>query len=86
VNEKNFTISVKVFISKAERPSNDSFNNLFVKNFPSDFSDDLLRKTFEPFGSLISVKIDESRAFGFVAFEKCEDANSALLSLTKEEN
>jgi hypothetical protein len=25
-------------------------------------------------------------AFGFVAFEKCEDANSALLSLTKEEN
>jgi hypothetical protein len=38
----SFTISVQVFISKTERdPKKDEFNNLFVKNFPSEsFTED----------------------------------------------
>ena len=71
-----FTISVQVFISKTERDSKkDEFNNLFVKNFPSaSFTEDELRNTFEAFGPLLSLKIDDSKAFGFVAFENCLDA------------
>jgi len=55
-----------------------------VKNFPSsEFTEDDLRKLFESFGTLVSVKLDESKAFGFVAFEKCEEARSALAHFTK---
>ncbi len=77
-----------MFITKAERqPQEDSCNNLFVKNFPNaEFSEDDLRKTFEVFGSLSSVKLDDSKAFGFVAFNNCEDAAKALNSLGKEES
>jgi len=66
----SFTLSAQVFISRTERePKQDLYNNLFVKNFPSNqFCEADLRKMFEPFGELLSVKIDESRAFGFVAF------------------
>ncbi len=80
-----FTLHAQIFISNAERaPKNDQFNNLFIKNFPSlDFSEDDLRKLFETFGSLCSVKIDESRVFGFVAYNKGEDAQSALAHYTK---
>lgn len=77
-------------MSKSERvPSSteDTFNNLFVKNFPSsEFTEDDLRKIFETFGTLVSVKLNESRAFGFVAFEKCDDARTALAHFTKAQD
>lgn len=45
------------------------FNNLYVKNFPnSEYAEADLRKAFEAFGPIVSVKIDQSSAFGFVAF------------------
>ncbi len=75
VGDTTFTISVRIFIPKTERDSKkDEFNNLFVKNFPANFSEHELRSTFEVFGPLLSLKIDESKAFGFVAFENCQDA------------
>jgi polyadenylate-binding protein len=61
----------------------DTFNNLFVKNLPSEFLEEDLRKVFEAFGPLISVKLDESKAFGFVAFKNCNDARTALAHFTK---
>jgi RNA recognition motif-containing protein len=86
--QESFQIGVKVFITKAERqPLSEQFNNLFVKNFPkSEFSENDLRKTFEVYGPLTSVKLDASMAFGFVSFEKCDDAAKALNSLNKEES
>jgi RNA recognition motif-containing protein len=86
-NGEKFTITSQIFLSRSERVSNDAedtFNNLFVKNLPtSEFTEDELKKVFEPFGNLISVKLDQSKAFGFVAFEKCEDARTALAHFTK---
>lgn len=62
----------------------DLFNNIFVKNFPSqDYTSDDLRKLFESFGPIISCKIDESKAFGFVCFEQCENAAKALETLSE---
>ena len=83
--EVTFTLQAQIFISTAERaPKTDQYNNLFVKNFPSvDFSEDDLRKLFEIFGPLCSVKIDESRVFGFVAFNKVSDAQSAHAHYSK---
>lgn len=51
-DESHFTLGVQIFIARSERvPTNDNagekFNNLFVKNFPSqEFSEDDLRKVF----------------------------------------
>lgn len=45
-----------------------------------------MRQTFEVFGSLTSVKLDDSKAFGFVSFANCADAAKALNSLSKEES
>ena len=61
------------------------FNNLYVKNFPnSEYTEAELRSAFEAFGLIVSVKIDQSNAFGFVAFEKCEDALAALNHYTNK--
>jgi len=85
---KCFTLSTSVFIPAAERPqTKDQFTNIFVKNFPTkDTNDEDLRKIFEVFGPVTSCKMDEtSRAFGFVCFEKPENAKSALDHYTKLE-
>ena len=83
---QSFTVSALVFLSRSERVpdgAEDTFNNLFVKNLPSEFSEEDLRKLFEAFGPLISVKLDDSKAFGFVAFKSCDDARTALAHFTK---
>lgn len=78
------------FVAKSERALQQQaevFNNLFVKNFPNDdFSEDDLRQVFQQFGRIASIKIDESHQFGFVAFEKPEDAQAALTHFNKPEN
>jgi len=57
-------------VSERRQATKDLFNNIFVKNFPnSSFTEDDLRKVFEPFGPLTSCKVDDSHAFGFVCFE-----------------
>ena len=67
-------------------------NNLYVKNFPKKhdeegqeqvFSDDDLRKLFEPHGEIVSAVVmkDEegkSKGFGFVCFKDSHDAKKAL--------
>jgi polyadenylate-binding protein len=81
VEPESFILRATVFIPVAERPqTKDLFTNLFVKNFPTkETSDEDLRKMFEVFGPVTSCKMDEaSHAFGFVCFEKPEDAKSAL--------
>lgn len=85
----NFTLRVAIFLSKTEREvKSDEFNNLYVKNFPAgcDFGEAELSKLFEPFGALASVKISESRQYGFVAFKECKDAQAALSHFSKPEN
>ena len=57
-------------VSERRQATKDLFNNIFMKNFPnSSFTEDDLRKVFEPFGPLTSCKVDDSHAFGFVCFE-----------------
>ena len=87
-DDVNFTLRVAIFLSKTEREvKNDEFNNLYVKNFPTDTtSEDDLRKLFEPFGTLLSVKLSETRQYGFVAFKECKDAQAALSHFTKPES
>lgn len=85
---KQFTLKAAVFIPHTERTqTRDQFTNLFVKNFPTkETSDEDLKKMFEVFGPVTSCKMDQtSRAFGFVCFEKPENAKSALDHYSKIE-
>eukprot|EP00126_Sphaerothecum_destruens_P000514 Sdes_comp10621_c0_seq1m2314 len=59
------------------------FTNIFVKNLPDDVTSERLRSIFEHIGEITSaVTMEESdgkgRGFGFVCFEKHEDAAAAV--------
>ncbi|XP_015910440.1 uncharacterized protein [Parasteatoda tepidariorum] len=61
-------------------------NNLHVKNLPKSTDEKELRKLFEVFGEVTSVKIarddsQNSRGFGFVCFKNEKDAETALFRM-----
>ena len=56
------------------------FTNVYVKNFSEDMAEDDLRKLFEPYGDIQSLKImchedGRSKCFGFVSFGDPESAH-----------
>ncbi|KAF6717922.1 Polyadenylate-binding protein 4 [Oryzias melastigma] len=59
------------------------FTNVYIKNFGDEMEDERLKEMFEKYGKTLSVKVmtdssGKSRGFGFVSFEKHEDANKAV--------
>jgi polyadenylate-binding protein len=79
-------VEVAPFRSKKERGGNEKalFTNVYVKNIPEAWDNDKLREFFAQFGSVTSVMVasgDEGKAnkgFGFVNFERPEDAAAAV--------
>lgn len=74
---------------KAERLQRYQGVNLYVKNLDDTFDDDQLRKIFEDFGKITSAKVmtDEngrSKGFGFVCFEKPEEATKAVTEMNSK--
>jgi polyadenylate-binding protein len=66
------------------------FTNVFVKNFNDELDDEKLLNMFEAFGKVNSciVMSDEngkSKGYGFVAFERPEDAENAVNDLNEKE-
>jgi len=64
--------------------------NLYVKNFPSIWDEEKLKKTFEEHGTVSSTKVmrnakGQSKGFGFVCFEDKADAQKAMKVLNKKE-
>lgn len=73
--------------------------NLFVKEIPEGITDEKLKKAFEDFGKVISVRVMMerkhepstgkieyvSKKFGFVCFSKKEEAKEAILAASKKE-
>jgi RNA recognition motif-containing protein len=58
--------------------------NVYIKNFGEDMDDECLKDLFGKFGPALSVKVmtDESgksKGFGFVSFERHEDAQKVRL-------
>ncbi|KAM4027634.1 polyadenylate-binding protein 1 [Anomaloglossus baeobatrachus] len=59
------------------------FTNVYIKNFGEDMDDERLKEMFGKYGPALSVKVmtDEtgkSKGFGFVSFERHEDAQKAV--------
>ena len=76
---------VGIFIARKERlremDHSQHYTDIYIKNLGDDFTDKLLKKTFETFGPVVSavVKTDhhtgKSRGFGFVSYETHEAAS-----------
>lgn len=59
------------------------FTNVYIKNFGDEMDDVQLKELFDKYGKTLSVKVmtdptGKSRGFGFVSYEKHEDANKAV--------
>ncbi|KAK1800676.1 hypothetical protein P4O66_005882 [Electrophorus voltai] len=66
------------------------FTNVYVKNFGEDMDDDKLNEIFSKFGQTLSTRVmtDESgksKGFGFVNFERHEDAQRAVDEINGKE-
>ncbi|XP_048880981.1 polyadenylate-binding protein 1-like isoform X2 [Brienomyrus brachyistius] len=66
------------------------FTNVYIKNFGEDMDDEKLREIFGKFGPALSIRvmIDESgksKGFGFVSYERHEDAQKAVDEMNGKE-
>lgn len=76
-------IVVERYEMNRDQRKSSAFNNLYVKEFPVSWSDDDLKNYFSKYGTLGSVTImkdddGKSKGFGFVCFDKPEDATQAM--------
>ena len=55
--------------------------SLFVFHLPPDANESTLRVLFEPFGSLVSVRVLPGKGYGFVNFDSVSAAMSAVTAL-----
>lgn len=87
-------IYVANFLPRVQRGGNDSsepaYNNLFIKNFGDDMTDEKLRKMFEPFGEITSVKVElnaesKSKGFGFVCYREPKQALAAVTAMNGQD-
>nr|XP_005903260.1 PREDICTED: polyadenylate-binding protein 1-like [Bos mutus] len=66
------------------------FTNIYVKNLHVDVDEQRLQDLFSQFGKMLSVKVmrdvsGHSRGFGFVNFEKHEEAQKAVVNMNGRE-
>ncbi|XP_016060275.1 PREDICTED: polyadenylate-binding protein 1-like, partial [Miniopterus natalensis] len=66
------------------------FTNIYVKNLQVDVDEQGLEELFAQFGKMLSVKVmrddsGHSRGFGFVNFEKHEEAQKAVMDMNGKE-
>ncbi|CAH8589035.1 unnamed protein product [Dicrocoelium dendriticum] len=86
-------VYVGKFIPSSDRKTNSGkprFNNIYVKNFPSDTDDDKLREMFSEFGEIKSCCVEKdaegkSKGFGFVCFHDPDHAEEAVKTMHGKE-
>jgi len=66
------------------------FTNVYVKNFGEDMDDEKLRELFNKYGNAMSIRVmtddsGKSRGFGFVSFDRHEDAQKAVDEMNGKE-
>jgi len=93
LNDKK--VYVGRFIPRKERviqmgDKHRKYNNVYIKNFGDDLTDETLRDMFTQYGKIISAKVmfdgsGKPRGFGFVSFEDPETAELAVTDLNGKE-
>lgn len=80
---------VSKFLKKSDRAVSSheaKYTNLFVKNLDTGISEEVLTEKFSQFGKILSLVISKdengaSKGFGFVNFDKPEEAKCAVEAL-----
>jgi len=88
-SERHAELKRRFEAQKAERLQRYQGVNLYVKNLDDTVTDEGLRTQFEAFGKITSAKVmcDEngrSKGFGFVCFEKPDDATKAVVDMNNK--
>jgi polyadenylate-binding protein len=88
-SERQAELKRKYEAQKAERMQKYQGVNLYVKNLDDSVDDEMLRQNFESYGKITSAKVmcDEngrSKGFGFVCFEKPDDATKAVVEMNNK--
>ncbi|CAB3408319.1 unnamed protein product [Caenorhabditis bovis] len=88
-SERQAELKKKHEMMKAERMQKYHGVNLYVKNLDESVDDEGLKSHFESFGTITSAKVmtDEngrSKGFGFVCFEKPEEATKAVTEMNSK--
>ncbi|CAI2301766.1 unnamed protein product [Caenorhabditis sp. 36 PRJEB53466] len=88
-SERQAELKKKHEMHKVERMQKYQGVNLYVKNLDETVDDEGLKKHFETFGNITSAKVmtDEngrSKGFGFVCFEKPEEATTAVTEMNSK--
>lgn len=85
-------VYVGKFIPKTarDREAGKTFNNVYVKNFDEELSDESLKEMFTEYGPIKSCKVmsnddGKSMGFGFVSYENPKDAEAAVNALNGKE-
>uniref|UniRef100_A0A674MUG1 Polyadenylate-binding protein n=1 Tax=Takifugu rubripes TaxID=31033 RepID=A0A674MUG1_TAKRU len=66
------------------------FTNVYIKNFGEDMDDEKLKELFSKYGPALSIRVmtddgGKSKGFGFVSFERHEDAQKAVDDMNGKE-
>jgi polyadenylate-binding protein len=92
LNNRKLCVTLLIPKEKRQRGAEKekTFTNLFVKNLDAELNEEELKKLFEPFGTITSLVLStdesgKSKGFGFVNFEKHEDAVKALEAMNQRE-
>lgn len=90
LNEMQVYVGKFIPKSARDRETGKTFNNVYVKNFDEEFTDETLKDLFAEHGPIKSSKImtnDEGKSmgFGFVSFENPKDAEGAVAALNGKE-
>jgi len=85
-SERQTELKRRFEAQKAERLQHYQGINLYIKNLDESITDDDLRKHFSKFGNITSAKVMQdddgrSKGFGFVCFEKPDDATKAIVEM-----
>ncbi|SCZ89565.1 BZ3500_MvSof-1268-A1-R1_Chr1-1g01261 [Microbotryum saponariae] len=88
-------VFVGIHIPRRERQAKideirSKYTNLYVKNIPLDLTQEEFENLFKPFGNVTSAVISldnegKSKGFGFVNFEKHDEAHKAVMELHEKE-
>lgn len=88
-SERQAELKRKYEQQKVERMQRYQGVNLYVKNLDDNVDDGMLRQNFESYGKITSAKVmcdenNRSKGFGFVCFEKPDDATKAVVDMNNK--
>jgi len=83
-------VVVSSFKSKHERPKQDNFTNIYIKNVPTDWDAQTLVKHFSPYGTVTSnlIVVDphgNSKGFGFINYSAPKEAQEAIKKMNAKD-